>query len=589
MIDFVRQRPLVLLAKKMFRVWRRSGLSGVRWRKRLLHHQTIGYAQWLMAERQQLSMERESLATEIDGLQNPPLITIVMPVCDPDRPWLEKAIESVRQQTYSHWQLCIADDASTQPYVRQLIESAAASDERIDVVFRESRGHICAATRSALSLSNGEFITFLDHDDEISPYALARIAVGIDRDHEVDLLYSDEDIIGSDGKRYDPYFKPDWNPELLRSQNYLCHLSIYRANLLRELDAFRPEVQGSQDWDLALRASENARCIRHIPHVLYHWRSISGSTAHADNVKVYALDAGRRAVQEHLVRRGEKAEATLLEFGHLRIRRSLPGEMPGVSIVIASDSESDIFRHMKVLQKFNGYSLELVVATTEHFDEMDFPDGCIVFPVDSEEAQSSRLNRAAAAASGDILCFMDERCEAIDAVQLESLVFEAIRTEVGAVGARLLSPGGCIQHAGYFLDFEMIVLHPYRGAPANFAGLRNRALLQQNVSAVSASCLAVKKDLFEQIGGFNAASGVFHDVDFCLRLLEAGLYNIWTPYVSLTMRDSLNDDTVESCQDEADAMQYMKTRWRDQLVRDPAGNPNIMIDHGLPVPVVKRT
>lgn len=588
-VHFLRQRPLVLLVIKVFGVWQRSGLSGLRWRQRLLHHQTSGYAQWLHAESKYLLVDRNSLAAEIDGLWNPPLISIVMPVCDPPKPWLQRAIDSVRQQLYPHWQLCIADDASTLAYVRPLLESAAAADARIHLTFRESRGHICSTTRSALALANGEFITFLDHDDELSPFALARVAIEIGRYTEVDLLYSDEDLIGTDGQRYDPYFKPDWNPELLRTQNYLCHLSIYRADLLRGLDAFRSEVQGSQDWDLALRASEHARCIRHIPHILYHWRSIPGSTAHSDKAKDYALTAGRRAVQQHLVRRGENAEAILLEFGHLRVRRSLPEPMPGVSLIIATDSASAVTRHLEVLQQCTRYPLEMVLATTKLHDEMELPDGCRVITVDGDEALSHRLNRAAAVASGDILCFMDDCCEAIDAVRLESLVLEAIRPEVGAIGARLLTPDGRIRHAGYLLDPEAVVLHPYRGAPVNFAGLRNRTLLQQNVSAVSASCLAVKRDLFEQLGGFNVASGLFYDVDFCLRLLEVGLRNIWTPHVSLTIHDSDRDKKGGDHQTNTEGIQYMQNRWRDQLVRDPAGNPNLMINHGLPVPEVIRT
>ncbi len=586
LVRFLRQRPLFLLAVKVFRVWQRGGLSGLRWRQRLLQHQTSGYAQWLQAESEHMASDRITLASKIDGLQTLPLISIVMPVCDPPKRWLQSAIDSVRRQLYPHWQLCIADDASTLSYVRPLLESVAAAEARICVTFRQSRGHICETTKSALALANGGFITFLDHDDEISPLAIARIATEIGRHPEVDLLYSDEDLIGTDGRRYDPYFKPDWNPELLRAQNYLCHLSVYRAELLRGLDAFRSEMHGSQDWDLALRASERARCIRHIPHILYHWRSISGSTAHSDKAKDYALTAGRRAVQQHIVRRGENADAVLLKFGHLRVRRNLHKPMPGVSLVIATDSASATSRHLEVLRQHTCYPLEMVLATTKLRDKMELPDKCRAITVDGDESLSQRLNRAADVASGDILCFMDDCCEAMDAARLELLTLEAIRPDVGAIGARLVSPDGRIRHAGYLLDFEVVALHPYRGAPANFAGLRNRTLLQHNVSAVSASCMAVKRDLFEQLGGFDAASGLFYDVDLCLRLQEAGLRNIWTPHVSLTIHDSGRDKKGGDHQTNTEAVQYMQARWRDQLVRDPAGNPNLMIDHGLPVPGV---
>ncbi len=588
-VRFLRQRPLFLLVIKVFRVWRRSGLSGLRWRKRLLHHQSADYGQWLQIEHERMTFDCDSLAEEIDDLQNSTLISIIMPVCDPPERWLRNAIDSVRSQLYQNWQLCIADDASTLSYVRPLLESLAAGDDRIHVAFRHSRGHICAATKTALELTTGEFVTFLDHDDELSSIAIARVAAEISRYPEVDLLYSDEDLIGVDGRRYDPYFKPDWNPELLCAQNYLCHLSIYRADLLHGLDVFRSEVQGSQDWDLALRASERARCIRHIPYVLYHWRTIPGSTAHSDEAKRYALTAGRSAVQQHLVRTGENAEVIQHEFGHLRVRRSLQNEMPCISLIISTDSASAIARHLEALQHYPRHSdIEVLFATTKFHEDIELPKECRIINVVGDEVLSQRLNRAGVEARGDVLCFMGDCCEAIDAAQLELLVLEAIRPEVGAVGVRLLSPDGRILHAGYFLDPESIVLHPYRGAPSGFAGQRNRAILQQNISAVSASCLAVKRTLFEQLNGFEKASSHFFDVDFCLRLLEMGLRNVWTPYVSVILHN------LDRCKNRGDGrmneegIRYMRSRWEDILACDPAGNPNLIIVNGLPVPGTRQ-
>lgn len=551
---FLRQRPSVPLAVKVFRIWHQAGLAGLRWRLRLLHHQTRGYAHWLQAQAANEAADRAALSAEIAALKKPPLISVVMPVCDTPEPWLRRAIDSVRGQLYPRWQLCIADDASTTPHVRRRIEAAAAADARIRLALRDARGHICLATRSALALAEGEFVVFLDHDDELSPLALARVAAETGRHPEADLLYSDEDLIGTDGRRYDPYFKPDWNPELLRAQNYLCHLSVYRADLLRGLDAFRPEVQGSQDWDLALRASERARCIRHLPHILYHWRSVPGSTARSDTAKGYALEAGRRAVQSHLARCGEAAEAELLPFGHLRVRRALPEPAPRVSLIIAAPGA-----HEALLQQTRYPDLEVLVAG----------DG---------DTLPLRLNRAAAQAQGDILCFVDGRCRAPEAGWLETLAAEAARPGIGAVGARLLLPDGSIWHAGYLLDPQAVVLHPYRGAPAGFAGIRNRALLQQNVSAVSSDCLAVKRELFEQAGGFDAASGRFFDADLCLRLLEAGRRNVWTPHVSLILHAQPGRES------DAQALHYMKARWGKQLAHDPAGHPDLTLERGLPVP-----
>lgn len=570
----LRQRPALRLGQKLLRVWRRGGLAGLWWQLRHLDGQTRAYARWLKRQRADEPEERARLHKEIAALPSRPLISIVMPVCDPPERWLRRAIASVRDQIYPHWELCIADDASCSTYVRELLRTVADDDPRILVIFRESRGHICAATRSALQLAGGEFITFLDHDDELSPLALAYVATEFGRFPNVDVLYSDEDIIGTDGRRYNPYFKPDWNPELLRAQNYLCHLSIYRADLIDGLDMFRPEVQGSQDWDLALRATEQAKCIRHLPYILYHWRSIPGSTAHSDTAKRYALEAGRCAVQGHLTRCGETAEVELLPFGHLCVRRPPPSELRLTLIVIAQTSDAQpLTAHV---QQAPHPGLEVLVAA-----------GGNLAPDDS---LPELLNQRAIKATGDILIFVDSRCRPATPDWLEILAAEAARPDIGAVGARLLLANNRVWHAGYLLDPKGIVQHPYRGAPAHFAGQRNRALLQQNVSAVSASCLAVKRDLFERLNGFDLASGCHFDVDFCLRLQENGQRNIWMPQVTLVLHadNEPPKGNVKAPLADRHALLHMQTRWRDQLNQDPAGNRELALAHNLPVPGSKQ-
>ncbi|MBK6630249.1 MAG: glycosyltransferase [Betaproteobacteria bacterium] len=551
----LRQRPAGQLATKAWRLWREAGSAGVAWRLRLLRAQTQGYARWLQAEAGRAAADCTELDAAIAALPAPPLISVVMPVCDAPEPWLRRAIDSVREQHYPHWQLCIADDASAAPHVRPLLEAAAAAEPRIRLTFRETRGHICAATRSALALADGEFVAFLDHDDELAPLALARVAAEIARYPEADLLYGDEDLIGTDGRRRDPYFKPGWNPDLLRAQNYVCHLAVYRAALLAGLDAFRPEVQGSQDWDLALRAAERARRIRHIPHVLYHWRSLPGSTAHSDIAKDYALEAGRRAVQDHLDRCREAATVEQLPFGHLRVRHALPAPAPRVTLVVAAPA-----------------------ARLEAFLKDAGCENAEVRVAGHDEALPLRLNRAAAGAQGDILCFVDGRARPTEAGWLAILAAEAARPGIGAVGARLLDAAGRVRHAGYLLDAQAVALQPYLGAPAAFAGVRNRALLQQNVTAVSAACLAVRREAFEQAGGFDADCGAFFDVDLCLRLDAAGLYNLWTPHATLLL-----DAPPAATPDTAD-LRFMQARWGGRLAQDPAGNPNLELVRGLPVP-----
>lgn len=549
-----------------------------------MHHQRRGYTRWLQAQAANEAADRAALSADIAALDKPPLISVVMPVCDAPERWLRRAIDSVRRQDYPHWQLCIADDASTAPHVRQLLEAAAAADVRIRLVLRDTRGHICLATRSAMALADGDFITFLDHDDELDPLALARVVAEIGRYPESDLLYSDEDLIGTDGRRYEPYFKPDWNPELLRAQNYLCHLSVYRADLLRGLDAFRPEVEGSQDWDLALRAAEKARCIRHLPHILYHWRSMPGSIAHADTAKNYTRASGQHAVQAHLERCGETAYAELLPFGHLRVRHALPKPAPRISLIITMPPAGAIATHLQDLLRRTHYpDFEVLLASARPCAEAELPLDVRLVLAEKNGCPLQLLNHTAATADSDILCFADLHCIPADADWLETLASLAVRPGNGAVGARLLLPNDRIWHAGYFLDPEAVVHHPYRGAPAGFAGLRNRALLQQNVSAVSAVGMAVRKSSFEQVGGFDETAGRYADVDLCLKLQETGLRNLWTPHVTLHLKalpgtpdGDIDEDT-----------RYMQRRWRAQLARDPAGNPNLVIDRGLPVPAIR--
>ena len=555
---YLRQRPWGTLVKKVLRLWRETGGRGVLWRYRLLHSQTFGYARWLQAGAARLDADCAALDLTVATMNRHPLISVVMPVCDPPEQWLRRAIESVRGQRYPHWQLCIADDASTLQYVRPLLEAVAATDQRIRVVFRAVRGHICSSTRTALALADGEYITFLDHDDELEPLALARVAAEIAGHPGVDLIYGDEDMIGTDGGCRDPYFKPDWNPELLRAQNYICHLAVYRAELLRSLDAFRSEMQGSQDWDLALRASEQARCIRHIPHVLYHWRTVPGSVAHSDTAKVYALEAGRRAVQKHLERCAEKAGAELLPFGHVRVRHTLPAPPPSVSLIVTKSA---------------GYDA-LAVQTR-------YPDMEVLLANDEVDLVPQGIARSAAKAKGDILCFVDGRCRPVAPGWLDALAALAIRPDVGAVGPRLVDSSGCICHAGYLLDPLAVVLHPYRGAPAAFPGLRNRMLLQQNVSAVSAACFAVSRAAFDRVGGFDTEAGACFGVDFCLRLGCAGLRSLWTPHATLVL-----DAPIEALDEEAIA--FMRARWGEQLAHDPAGNPNLVLVRGLPVPASRH-
>jgi glycosyltransferase involved in cell wall biosynthesis len=526
---------------------------------------------------------------------DPPQISILMPVFNTPEVWLRQCLDSVLAQSWTHWELCAVDDASTEPQVRSVLEEYATRDARIHVIWRDRNGHISAASNDALAMARGAWVALLDHDDELHSAALATVAEGIARHPRWQILYTDEDKIDVDGRRYDPYFKPDWNRDLLLGQNCFSHLGVYSRKLVNDVGGFREGLEGSQDWDLALRCSERLQSdqIGHVPAVLYHWRAIVGSTAQGVDQKGYAHGAGQRAVREHLLRRGEAAE--VLDIGGVqgafRIRWPLPELQPRISIVIPTRDRMDLLRQCidSILLNTTYANYEVVVVDNQSTEPTALAylasfarhPRVRVLHHDRPFNYSAINNEAVDTCRGELICLLNNDIEVITPGWLEELAGQAMRSDVGAVGAMLYYPDNTIQHAGVITGVHGVAAHPYCGMPRGYAGQMGRARLTQVLSAVTAACLMVRRTVYQQVGGLDTELRVaFNDVDFCLRLRKHGYQNVWTPFAELYHHESASrgrEDTEEKRARFSSEVNFMMQRWAVELQNDPAYNVNLTL------------
>ena len=523
-----------------------------------------------------------------------PLISVLLPVFNTPEAWLRRCLDSVIGQAYPKWELCVADDASTLPYIDEVLHEYARRDVRIRVARRPVNGHIAEASNTALSMATGAYIALLDHDDELRPHALLEMAEAIVADPRRLVLYSDEDKIDALGRRFQPYFKPDWNPDLLLAQNYMCHLTVIEAALARSAGGFRRGFEGSQDHDLVLRCTVNLTTVQihHVSKVLYHWRAIPGSTALSRNAKDYAAIAGVRAVAEHVRRTGSTVTVDQLEHGHYRVRWPLPAVQPKVCVIIPTRDRADLLRTCveSALASTAYDNFECIVVdnqsteteTLDYLEELRSRQGVRVLEYDAPFNYSRINNWAVAQCDGELVCLLNNDIQVIDPGWMTELAGQALRPGIGAVGAMLYYPDGTIQHAGVVLGLGGIANHLYSHQPVGYQGHGARALVSQNLSAVTGACLMVRRAIYESIGGLDEKLEVaFNDIDFCLRLQEAGFRNVWTPFASLVHHESASrgaDDTISKQQRFLTEVAHMEERWGSLLRRDPAYNRNLSLN-----------
>ena len=551
---------------------------------------TTSYHNWIKIFDELTPQIRQDINRKMAAFSRSPLISVIMPVYNPKPEWLEQAIESVRNQIYPHWELCIADDCSTDQRIHRILEKYAKTDPRIKIIFRDTNGHIASASNSALALAIGDFVALLDHDDKLPEHALCAVAEAINRNPDVRLLYSDWDFIDGNGIRHPGYFKPDFNYELLLAQNCVSQLGVYSRELICSLGGFRTGFDGSQDYDLALRvvAAIPRKQIVHIPRILYHWRTHSRSVSNASSEMCYA--AARRAVADHLQSLGGGTVGAAPENPMFnRIKFPLPATLPLVSLIICTRDQLSLLsiavESIRKLSTYPNYEIVIIDNGSQDRDTLLFLNSLslqnrIRVIRDDSPFNYSRLNNSGVAHSrGELVCLLNNDIEVLTPDWLEEMASFAIKPDVGAVGARLWYPNGTLQHGGVIVGFGGVADHAHHRLPKGHSGYFGRAVVHQELSAVTGACLMVRRKLFDAVGGLDEQLAVaFNDVDFCLRLKAAGYRNIWTPFAELIHHESASrglDNNPEKIARFRKEKNFMYMRWGKTIEQDPFYSPNL--------------
>jgi glycosyltransferase involved in cell wall biosynthesis len=553
------------------------------------------YSEWIRRYDSLDDEQRAAIRQRIATMPERPLISVVIPVYNPKQEWLKEAIESVHNQLYSNWELCIAGDISTDPAIHILLEQAAREDARIKVVFREQNGNIVATSNSALKLATGEWVALLDQNDRLPEHALYCVARSAIANPSARLIYSDEDKIDASGRRHDPYFKCEWNIDLFYSRNFFSHLGVYQKSLLDEVGGFRLGVEGAQDYDLALRCIEQvgADAVQHIPRVLYHWRVHGDSAIAVEGAKSSAALAGERALNEHFARQGVAATAEWTGRGYCA-HYALPATLPLVSLIIPTRNGLNLMRQCidSIIGKTTYSNYEIIIVD----NGSDDPEALRYFELLAREARirvlrddspfnySALNNSAVAHARGELVGLVNNDIEVTSSGWLSEMVSIALQSGVGAVGAKLYYPDDTLQHGGVVLGIGGTAGHANKFAPRPAYGYFGRTGLIGSFSAVTAACLVVRKSVYLEVGGLNEKdlTIALNDVDFCLRIREAGYRNVWTPYAELYHHESATRGYEDNAQRRVrflTEIAYMRQRWADMFARDPAYSPNLTLDH----------
>ncbi|WP_211249674.1 glycosyltransferase [Brevundimonas bacteroides] len=524
-----------------------------------------------------------------------PTFSLVIPVYDTPIPLLTECLNSILAQTWPHFEVCLADDCSPNPKVLETLDAYARRDSRIKVIRRTSNGHISAASNSALASATGDFVVLMDHDDVIPDYALFCVAHAINQNPKAQILFSDEDKITIAGERFQPYFKGDFDPWLLFGHNMVSHLGVYRRDLLEKIGGFRLGLEGSQDYDLVLRAWEEAgdEAVVHIPHVLYHWRAIPGSTAVSADQKSYAIVAARTAISSHFARTdGPFVSAPGFAAGNTALKRTRNFDT-AVSIIIPTrDGLEDLRACIDSIRAFDHRATEILIVDngSDQVETLDYlaaleRDGVARVIRDPRPFNFSALNNAAArGATGEVLCFLNNDTEVVTKDWLDRARALLSMPKVGVVGARLLYPDGALQHFGVYTGTAEhgVASHGHHGLAPNGAGYFSKARLTQQFSAVTAACLFIRRAVFDQVGGFDPELVVaYNDVDLCLKVRQAGWQVVADADLVLVHKESrtrgADTDGEKAARLDREAT-LMRERWGETLARDPFYSPNHSLD-----------
>ncbi len=553
-----------------FITWQKYGLSSFITHLKfqfLSLEQKFVYQKWIQENDALSNEKRKNLLQQIDEFSHKPLISIILPVYNIEEKWLRLCIESVKKQIYVNWELCVADDCSSNPQVHKVLEEYKKEDKRIKVVFRKENGHISAASNSALDLVTGEFTVLLDHDDELSEHALFYVARELNDFPETDMIYSDEDLINENGRRFAPKFKPDWSQDLFYSTNLITHLSGYRTEVLQKVGGFKVGLEGSQDYDLALRVIEeiSEEKIRHIPKILYHWRVISGSVAMSGDEKPYAHDAARKAIASHLKRIGKEAKVVRTVHNLHRVCYELPKKLPRISLILATARKLESAKQAseKLNEETDYENLEVKLVSFENGN------------------RAEKYNQIVAETSGEILCFIDVDFKPLSKVWLKELVSFALQKEIGAVGAKTLSPQNSVVGSSLLVGINNLIGIAHHHFPRERDGHITRNRIIGNFSAVSISTLATRREVFEKMDGFDEKNfpNRFFDVDYCLRLWNKKMRVVFTPYAELIQTNKKGFVKTKEAVAQLE-FQKFRQKWQKYIENDPFHNPNLSKKNG---------
>lgn len=522
-----------------------------------------------------------------------PLISIAVPAYKTPGVFLRQMLLSVQKQTYTNWELCIANGSPEDKEMGQILEEFSGKDPRIRYKNLHENLGIADNTNEAFSMAKGEFVGLLDHDDLLSPNALYEVVKAVNKDERVDVVYTDEDKVTTDlTEHFQPHLKPDFSLDLLRSNNYICHFFLVRREILEKTGGFKKEFDGAQDHDFIFRCVEQAREIAHIPEILYHWRTHKASTADNPASKMYAFDAGKRAIEAHLARMEVKGIVShTKDLGFFRVKYPVQGE-PLVSVIIPNKDEEPTLRAcIESIRKNTTYkNYEIIIIENnstskeifQYYKELSMEENVRIFNWKKEFNYSAINNYGARKAKGDYLLFLNNDVTVITPDWMEEMLGVCQRKEVGVVGVKLLYPDNTIQHAGCVIGIGGIAGHMFVDMPAERTGYLHKASILQDMSAVTAACMMMKREAFEKAGGFTETLAVaFNDVDLCLKVRKEGYLIVYDPYAQLYHMESKTrgeEDSEEKLRRFQTEIEYMRCHWLDILKNgDPYYNKNLSL------------